>query len=61
MIRDGQLAEKRSVPAPVRLVGVIRCKNPRCITFTEQELEQVFRLTDREKKVYRCIYCETKA
>ncbi len=61
LIRDGKLVEKRSIPMPERLIGVIRCKNPRCITSTEQELEQVFKLTDREKKIYRCVYCETKA
>ena len=61
IIRDGQLVEKREIPMPERLVNVIRCKNPRCITTTEQELDHIFRLTDRGNKVYRCIYCETKA
>ena len=54
------LVPKSSV-LPERLVNVIRCKNPRCISTTEQELPQVFVLTDREKGVYRCRYCETKA
>ena len=61
IIRDGQLAEKREIPMPERLVNVIKCKNPRCITTTEQEIDHIFRLTDRVNKVYRCIYCETKA
>lgn len=61
VIRDGELVEKRTIPMPERLKGVIRCKNPRCITSTEQELPHIFRLTDRENKIYRCIYCETKA
>ena len=61
IIRDGVLVEKRSIDMPEKLVNVIRCKNPRCITSVEQELDHVFRLTDREEKVYRCIYCETKA
>lgn len=61
LIRDGQLAEKKSPQLPERIVGVIRCKNPRCITSTEQELPQVFRLADREKGVYRCLYCESMA
>ena len=61
IIRDGVLAEKKSIPMPAQLVNVIKCKNPRCITSCEQELDHVVRLTDREKKVYRCIYCETKA
>ncbi len=61
IIRDGELREKRSIEMPALLKGVIKCKNPRCITSTEQELEHIFKLTDRENKVYRCIYCETKA
>ena len=61
IIRDGKLVEKKAIVLPERLVNVIRCKNPRCISSTEQELPQVFVLTDREKRVYRCRYCETKA
>lgn len=61
VIKDGVLVEKKSIEIPERLVDVIRCKNPRCITTTEQELKHVFKLTDRENKVYRCLYCETKA
>jgi len=61
VIRDGKLVEKRSIPMPEQLVNVIKCKNPRCITSCEQELDHIVRLTDRDRKVYRCIYCETKA
>ncbi len=61
IIRDGQLVEKRSIDMPEQLINVIKCKNPRCITTCEQELDHVVRLTDRVNKVYRCIYCETKA
>ncbi len=61
IIRDGKLVEKRKLDLPQRVTNVIRCKNPRCITFTEQELPQVFTLADREKRIYRCLYCETKA
>ena len=61
VIRDGQLISKQTVEMPDRLTDVIRCYNPRCITTTEQELKQIFKLTDREKRVYRCIYCETAA
>ena len=61
VIRDGRVVKKRTVELPDRLTDVIRCYNPRCITTTEQELKQVFKLTDREKRVYRCIYCETAA
>lgn len=61
IIRDGALAEKRTLDLPERVRGVIRCRNPRCITFTEQELPQIFKLTDRAGRVYRCLYCEAKA
>ena len=61
IIRDGKLLEKRNIEMPKMLTNVIRCKNPRCITSVEQELDHVFRLTDPENKVYRCIYCETRA
>ena len=61
IIKDGETIEKRRADLPKQLTNVIRCKNPRCISTTEQELTQIFRLTDPEKKVYRCIYCETKA
>ena len=61
VIRGGELVEKKRIDMPETLTNVIFCKNPRCITSTEQELPQVFRLTDREKRIYRCIYCESKA
>ena len=61
VIRDGVRVEKKTIGMPETLTNVIRCKNPRCISSCEQELDHVFRLTDPEKKVYRCIYCETKA
>ena len=61
IIRDGEQVEKRQLNLPETITGVIHCKNPRCITSVEQELQQVFKLTDREKRVYRCLYCETQA
>lgn len=61
VIKNGELIEKRKIGLPEKLVNIISCKNPRCIIATEQELDNVFKLTDREKKVYRCIYCEGKA
>lgn len=61
VIRDGKLAEKKTIAMPETLTNVIKCKNPRCITSVEQELDHVFRLTDKEQNIYRCVYCETKA
>ena len=60
-IRGGVLVEKKKIDMPETLTNVIFCKNPRCITSCEQELKHVFKLTDRKNKVYRCLYCETKA
>lgn len=61
IIKDEKLAEKKSPELPTELKDVIICKNPRCITTTEQELPNIFRLTDKNKRVYRCVYCESKA
>ncbi len=61
VIKDSKIVEKRTLTLPEKLTGVLRCKNPRCITSTEQELPHVFTLTDKENGVYRCLYCETKA
>ena len=61
IIRDGKTAEKKTIGLPERLTNVLTCKNPRCISATEQELPQIFKLTDKERRVYRCLYCETKA
>lgn len=61
IIRDRILVEKKSIGLPEKLTNVLKCKNPRCITTTEQELDHIFKLTDRENRIYRCIYCEAKA
>ena len=61
IIREGQEVEKRQLKLPETITNVIKCKNPRCITSIEQELPQVFKLTDAEERVYRCLYCETQA
>ena len=61
IIRNGELAEKKRIGLPETLVNVLKCKNPRCISTCEQEIEHVFRLADREKREYRCVWCETKA
>ena len=60
IIRDGKLLEKKNIELPLTLTDVIKCKNPRCITTTEQEIHHIFHLTDAKKGVYRCAYCDTK-
>ena len=60
VIKDGKIVEKRELSLPKEIKNVIKCRNPRCITSIEQELEQVFLLTDPKKGIYRCKYCEEK-
>ncbi len=60
-IKNGELVEKKKLDLPRRITNVILCKNPRCITSTEQELPHVFNLTDEKHRIYRCLYCEAKA
>ncbi len=60
VIKDSQIVEKRELKLPKQITNVIRCKNPRCITSVEQGLDQIFVLTDPEKEIYRCKYCEEK-
>ena len=60
-IENSELVSKENMKLPAELRGVLSCRNPRCITSTEQEAEQVFRLVDSERKLYRCVYCEAKA
>ena len=60
IIKDGVVVEKKRLELPERLVNVIRCKNPRCITTVEPSLDQVFRLADRTRRIYRCIYCDAE-
>ena len=61
IIKNGIITEKKHAELPETLKNVISCKNPRCISSCEQELPHIFKLTDRENRVYRCLYCETKA
>ena len=61
IIKDGKLAKRQNIDVPERIENVIKCKNPRCITTIEQELPNIFVLTEKEDRVYRCLYCESKA
>lgn len=60
IIKDEKIVEKRTLQLPKEIHNVISCSNPRCITSIEQELEQIFYLTDPDKEIYRCKYCEEK-
>lgn len=60
IIEDGKIVEKRKLELPEKIVNVVKCKNPRCITSIEQEIDHVFKLVDRENRIYRCQYCEAK-
>lgn len=61
IIRDGELAEKKRLEPPRKLVNIIHCRNPRCITMSEGQLDAIFLLSDPAKRVYRCAYCDTEA
>ena len=60
VIKDGVVSEKKHIDLPETLTDILKCKNPRCITSVEQEIHHIFKLTDREHRVYRCIYCDTQ-
>ena len=60
VIKDEVIVEKKVLDLPKQIINVAKCKNPRCITSIEQELDQVFYLTDPDKEIYRCKYCEEK-
>ena len=60
VIKDNKIIEKKRLALPKRIVNVIRCKNPRCITSIEQGLDHIFYLADEETELYRCLYCETR-
>ena len=61
VIKNGVKVDKYHPGLPAEIVNIVKCKNPRCITSTEQELAHVFKLTDSETRTYRCIYCESRA
>ena len=59
IIRNGKRVEKKHLELPKKLVNIIHCKNPRCITVSEPQLDAIFLLSDAEKHTYRCAYCDT--
>ena len=60
IIKDGVTVEKKKLASPQKIINVVKCKNPRCITTVEQEIDQIFELVNTDTRVYRCIYCETE-
>ena len=60
IVKDEEIVEKKELTLPKEIRNIVRCRNPRCITSIEQELDQVFILTNEEKEIYRCKYCEEK-
>jgi len=58
IIKNGNKVEKRNLNLPNQVTNIIKCKNPRCITSIEQDIPHIFKLRDRDKGIYRCIYCE---
>ena len=60
VVKDSKIIKKYHPELPEKIVNIVKCKNPRCITSIEQELDQIFELRDKENRVYRCKYCETK-
>ncbi len=60
VIKDGKIVDKKELALPKEIRNIIKCKNPRCITSIEQELPHIFILSDEQKEIYRCKYCEEK-
>ena len=60
IVKDGKMVEKKHMARPTELRNVVKCKNPRCITSVEQEIVQIFRLKNKDTKVYRCAYCDAE-
>ena len=60
IIDEGRIVEKKHLNLPLRLVNVVRCKNPRCITSSEPSLDHIFKLADEKRRVYRCVYCDAE-
>lgn len=61
IIKNGKTVEKKKLSLPKKIINIEKCKNPRCITSVEQEIDHIFYLANEQKRIYRCIYCETKA
>ena len=58
IIENGAIKEKINLKLPDKVVNVIKCKNPRCVTSVETSVPHVFHLSDEKNKEYRCEYCD---
>ena len=58
IIKDGAIIDKKILSLPDRITNIVKCKNPRCISSIEQDLDHVFELSDHAREVYRCVYCQ---
>lgn len=61
IIKDGEIIGKMPLSLPKKLTNIIKCSNPRCITSSETNLDQIFYLADASHHTYRCKYCDEKA
>lgn len=61
LVQGGTLLEKKHLSLPKTLRNVVRCKNPRCISVSEDHVDHIFKLADAERRLYRCVYCEEAA
>jgi len=59
IVENGRIVEKTKLKLPLIITDVVKCKNPRCITSVENGIKHEFKLTDAEKRSYRCIYCDS--
>jgi aspartate carbamoyltransferase regulatory subunit len=59
VIDNSIIIDKINLELPQEVENVVKCKNPRCISSIEQEIVHKFRLVDKEKEIYRCVYCDT--
>ena len=60
IIKDNHISDKKTLEPPDMVTNIIKCRNPRCITSAEHDVPHKFKLTDRENRVYRCVYCESR-
>lgn len=60
VVKNNMIIEKKKLELPEQLINVHKCNNPRCITSSERDLDQIFILTDENEKIYRCMYCESR-